>query len=68
VPIACPAGGALGGAEIAETTGNSGLHYDPVAEQFVYVWQTPDGLANSCAQFQLKLKDGSYHVADFIFR
>jgi hypothetical protein len=68
VPIVCPSGGAVDDTVIADTTGNSGLHYDPVAEQFVYVWQTPDSLAGTCALLHLALTDGSRHTANFLFK
>jgi hypothetical protein len=69
VPIACPAGGVVDGTPVdADTSGGSGLHYDALAEQFVYVWQTPKTVEGTCAQLRLSLSDGSQHMANFLFK
>jgi hypothetical protein len=69
VPIACPLGGVVDGTPVdADTSGGSGLHYDALAEQFVYVWQTPKTLEGTCAQLHLSLSDGSQHMANFQFK
>jgi hypothetical protein len=47
------------------TAGASSLSYDPVADQYVYVWKTDKSWAGTCRQFVLKLADGSTHRADF---
>jgi len=49
------------------TAGNSGLTYDASANQYVYVWKTDKSWANTSKQLQLKLADGSIHVANFTF-
>jgi hypothetical protein len=51
-----------------DATGQSGLRYDSTDQQFVYVWDTPSGLAGQCADFILSLSDGSDHRARFAFR
>jgi uncharacterized repeat protein (TIGR01451 family) len=50
------------------TFSNSGLTYDPAADQYVYVWQTEQSWANTCRQFTLRLNDGSQHILFFRFR
>jgi hypothetical protein len=45
----------------------SGLHYDPTADQWVYVWKTTTNLANSCRQLKVKLADGTTRTANFQF-
>ncbi len=53
--------------EQTATAGNSSLSYDPGADQYVYVWKTDKAWANTCRQLVVKLKDGSYHRANFKF-
>jgi hypothetical protein len=66
--IACDAG-SNDGDETNEYTGsNSGLTYDPIADQYVYVWQTENSWANTCRQFTILLNDGSQHILFFRFR
>jgi hypothetical protein len=49
------------------TTSPPGLSYDPVTEQYTYVWKTEKGWAGRCGTFQLGLRDGSGHHALFRF-
>lgn len=48
--------------------GGSSLSYDPVADQYVYVWKTDKDWAGSCGTFTLKLDDGTTHTANFQFK
>ena len=43
------------------------LAYDPVADQYVYVWKTVKTWAGKCGTFTLKLDDGTEHSALFSF-
>jgi hypothetical protein len=52
----------------ADDSGSSGLHYDFVANQFVYSWKTQKQWANTCRRFILTLRDGSTHEAYFQFK
>ena len=56
--------------EVTETTtaGNSSLSYDPVADQYTYVWKTENSWAGTCRQLVIQLKDGCTHRANFRFR
>jgi hypothetical protein len=45
-----------------------GLHYDPVAKQYVYVWATSKDWAGMSGTLRVKLADGSVHTALFYFQ
>ena len=47
--------------------GASGLQYDPVTDMYTYVWKTQKAW-KGCYEFQMKLADGSEHVAQFKFK
>jgi hypothetical protein len=53
--------------ETVVTANTSGLQYDPVADQYTYVWKTPKK-GSGCWELELKLTDGTTHVAQFQFR
>jgi hypothetical protein len=65
--VACP--GALPVVDVIETYAAStpGLHYDPGADQYVYVWKTSTSLAGTCQRLEVKLVDGTAHYAFFKF-
>jgi VCBS repeat-containing protein len=68
VAVKCP--GATYPVDAIETYSSStaaGLHYDPIANQYVYNWKTATSLANSCQMLDLKLADGTHHYAFFKF-
>jgi len=48
--------------------GASNLTYDAEANQYVYVWKTEQAWLGKSYQLQVKLKDGTLHVANFSFR
>jgi hypothetical protein len=48
--------------------GGAGLTYDSGTGVYTYTWQTAAGWAATCREFQMRLTDGSYHVARFKFR
>ena len=45
-----------------------GLHYDPVAKQYVYVWATSKDWAGKSGTLRVKLADGGVHTALFNFQ
>jgi hypothetical protein len=53
------------GATETVTAGNSSLSYDVEEDQYVYVWKTDKAWAGTCRQLQVKLNDGTIHVANF---
>jgi hypothetical protein len=65
--VACP--GALPVVDVIETYAAStpGLHYDPGADQYTYVWKTATSLAGTCQRLEVKLVDGTTHYAFFKF-
>ncbi|HJQ35019.1 MAG TPA: PxKF domain-containing protein [Pyrinomonadaceae bacterium] len=50
------------------TAGSSSLTYDPLNDQYVYVWKTDPSWAGTCRQLVVTLNDGSVHTAYFKFR
>jgi hypothetical protein len=66
-PLACPAGSASSSGSF-DSADSPGLKYDPVAEQYVFVWKTQKSWGGTCRRFVLKLNDGSIYTADFAFR
>lgn len=50
------------------TAGNSSLSYDPVIDQYNYVWKTNKDWKGMCRRLVVKLNDGSIHTADFQFK
>ena len=41
---------------------------DPLATQYIYVWKTDKTWVGKSYQLQVKLKDGTVHVANFKFK
>jgi hypothetical protein len=68
VPIPCPSGTVPDGVEETVNAGSSSLSYDPVTDQYTYVWKTNKNWANSCRRLIVILDDGSVHYADFKFK
>jgi probable HAF family extracellular repeat protein len=51
---------------IAETS--SALRYRPKTNRYVFAWKTDREWVGTCRQFNLKLNDGTDHIAYFSFR
>jgi hypothetical protein len=45
--------------------GGSGLQYDPVLNQYTYVWKTQAAWSGTCRELQVLLVDGTMHAARF---
>lgn len=50
------------------TAGSSSLTYDPTSDQYIYVWKTDSPWAGTCRQLNVKLGDGTSHIANFQFK
>ena len=68
-PIACGVNPAVDTVEEYSTATNSGLKYDPIANQYIYNWKTESTIkAGECRQLIVKLADGSVaKTANFTF-
>jgi hypothetical protein len=65
--MAC-GGGAENAIPDADTSGSSGLRYDPEANQYIFTFQTDKAWSGTCRQFLLSLSDGASYSADFQFK
>jgi len=65
--ITCNASSTQDVIEQTVTAGSSSLSYDATTDQYVYVWKTNKGWANTCRQLIVQLNDGTPHVAYFTF-
>ena len=66
--IACDTSVSLDDIESTVAAGGSSLAYDPVADQYIYVWKTDKTWAGTCRQLTVKLADGTLHLANFKFK
>jgi predicted extracellular nuclease len=66
--IDCESSAALSSGEPTVTAGESSLAYDPLTDQYNYVWKTDEAWAGTCRQLVVILKDGSIHYANFSFK
>ena len=62
--IVCSAGTVQ---QTAPVTSTPGLRYDPIADQYSYVWKTDSGYAGTCQKLTVQLTDGTSHSALFTF-
>ena len=67
-PIACNSSDPAVDLEETVTAGGSSLSYDPVSDQYIYVWKTEKAWAGTCRQLVVQLNDGSIHLANFKFK
>lgn len=65
--VSCSAEALTAAVDQTMTAGASTLQYDPVANQYTYVWKTDKNWAGTCRQFDLTLNDGTTHSAMFSF-
>lgn len=67
-PIACSSSDPAVDLEETVTAGGSSLSYNPVTDQYIYVWKTDASWAGTCRQLVVELNDGSIHRANFKFK
>jgi hypothetical protein len=65
--VSCDPSAPVDGVEETVTPGSTALTYDPVTDQYTYVWKTDRSWAASCRQLVVRLADSSYHRANFRF-
>jgi hypothetical protein len=65
--IACTSGAPTDAIGETVNPGSSTLSYDAASDQYVYVWKTEKGWADTCRRLTVKLADGSEHQALFRF-
>jgi hypothetical protein len=61
----CDSTALVDGVEETVTAGSSALSYDPLTQQYRYVWKTDRAWTNTCRQLVIKLIDGTYRRANF---
>jgi hypothetical protein len=66
--INCATFAPVGPEEPTSPKGNSGLNYDPLVDQYIYVWGTDRAWKGTCRELNVKLNDGTDHKARFRFR
>jgi len=64
--IACNSNAEIDPIELTVNAGSSTLLYDPLSDQYTYVWKTNKGW-NTCRQLVLKFDDGTVKRANFDF-
>jgi large repetitive protein len=64
--IVCDSHDPIDDIETTVTAGGSSLNYDAVANQYIYVWKT-DKTWTGCRALNVKLADGTSHIAYFTF-
>jgi hypothetical protein len=64
----CDTGAALDAIEETVSATQSSLTYDPLTQQYLFVWKTKASWRGTCRTLTLKLADGTEHVALFKFR
>jgi hypothetical protein len=66
--IACDTSSPASDIEVTVTAGGSSLSYDAATDTYTYVWKTNAAWAGTCRQLNVKLNDGTSHLANFRFK
>ena len=66
--VACNSGATVGDVEQTLSAGESSLSYDPASKTYTYVWKTDENWSNTCRLFDMRLTDGTDHIALFQFK
>ncbi|HKO45485.1 MAG TPA: PxKF domain-containing protein [Pyrinomonadaceae bacterium] len=67
-PIACNSSDPATDLEETVTAGGSSLSYNPITDQYIYIWKTDASWAGTCRQLVIELNDGTIHRANFQFK
>jgi sugar lactone lactonase YvrE len=67
-PIACNSSDPATDLEETVTAGGSSLSYNPITDQYIYIWKTDASWAGTCRQLVVELNDGSIYRANFQFK
>jgi hypothetical protein len=65
VQINCTTGAPIGSPVSTSPAGKSGLQYDPLLNQYTYVWKTQADWSGTCRELRVLLVDGTMHTARF---
>jgi hypothetical protein len=68
IQVACESGDTMNSVEETVTSGGSSLTYDPLTDQYTYVWKTDRAWAGTCRQLSVALDDDTVHTAAFQFK
>ena len=66
--MTCPSSGPVDDIEQVVTASNRGLQYDALTDTYTYVWKTQKTWTGQCRQLNVKLTDGTSHLAHFRFK
>ena len=66
--IKCDMGTSQDDIETTVTAGSSSLSFDPLTNQYNYVWKTDKSWVGTCRQLTVKLIDGTLHYGNFKFK
>ena len=66
--VTCASGAPIDEIETTVASSNGGLQYDAGSNTYTFVWKTPSSFAGSCRRLDLRLVDGTSHVALFRLR
>jgi len=66
--VTCTSGAPIDEIESTVASSSSALQYDAGSNTYTFVWKTPSSFAGSCRRLDLRLVDGTSHVALFRVR
>ena len=66
--VTCDAQSPVSDVEQTMTAGGSSLSYDAASDTYTYVWKTSAAWAGTCRRLEVRLIDGSSHIASFKFK
>ena len=67
-PVSCAIGKSSSGMVRTLTANSSSLSYDPITDQYTYVWKTDKKWAGTCRVLTVQLNGGTPHLVYFQFK